>query len=483
MTIGFPSGPDSLDPFSYRSARAALIIETFVSLPLLRRDANQRILRPALAASLPTVVDGRVLWTLRPEARFGDGRLLSSADVKRTIEALQIGSQKGRLRDAVDGIIQVTTKGPQVFELTYEKPGYLDIERFGTTFVVLPKSATMANAPAENLAFSSGPFRIASSDAYKTKLTRDERWWGDKCPDLAGSFDLDTIVLRYVADQGTLPLLLNEGAIQLAPLSVAQSQALQGKIAKAKSFETASFSFLGWNCQQGLAKDPRVRHVLGRLIPRKRVASQSKALTVHPGVFAPTRVEKHSPLVTDDELRSAGFADVDGDGRLEFRGKPTKIRVLAPLGKIPWAESTLNAWRDVAAQRGLIVEIERLPVPLLLQRLEARTFDAFALIWRVRPQEPSFSELFHSSQAGKNGRNFMGVKDATLDRLLDRLEATFDRENRLEIRQELARHLETLEPITPLYRHRAFLGIRSDQVSCTIGSRGVDWTSLHVRNK
>ncbi|MFT7619183.1 MAG: hypothetical protein ACI97A_002833, partial [Planctomycetota bacterium] len=257
-----------------------------------------------------------------------------------------------------------------------------------------------------------------------------------------------------------------------------QAKTFGGSRAKVERFQSTSFSFVGWNCKRGIASSAVARQVLGRLIPREKIASRSSSLQPHTGLFQTMNPQSYTNVVTAAELKGIGLSDVTGNGKLEWQSKDFQLRVLLPTGKIPWAEETISAWRDVAAQRGLVLAVERLPVPILIDRLQAGDFDAFAIIWRVRHQEPSFFDLLHSSQAGAHGRNFMGVQDSRLDSLLASLEACNDPLQRQKVRSELAQVTSDLEPLTPLFRHEAFVGIRDDHLRCVIGVHGLDWPSL-----
>ncbi|MFT7616537.1 MAG: ABC-type transport system substrate-binding protein, partial [Planctomycetota bacterium] len=384
--IGFPSPPDTLSPVEYRSARSSLIVERFLSLPLLERDVQSSNLIPALAAKLPELVGKAFRWTLRPEAKFADGTPLDSADIKRTIDFLKAGKFPGKQSDAVRGIRHVQVVSSHVFDLEFENAGYLDVERFGTTFAVLPGSFTSSTSD-QPAAFSGcGPFILGLSNSTETILERNQEWWGDQCPDLRGRFDLDVLRLRYVVDQSSLPFLLKEGAIHLAPISGDQAKTFGGSRAKVERFQSTSFSFVGWNCKKGIASSAVARQVLGRLIPREKIASRSSSLQPHAGLFQTMNPHGRANVVTAAELKGIGLSDVTGNGKLEWQSRAFQLRVLLPTGKIPWAEETISAWRDVAAQRGLVLAVERLPVPILIDRLQAGDFDAFAIIWRVRHQ-------------------------------------------------------------------------------------------------
>ncbi len=482
IVIGFPSAPDSLSPFLHRSSRSALILEQLVSLPLLERSPQGKSLKPALAASMPLRNGNRIRWQLRPEARFSDGSPLTSENVKRTIEALLARKSPGRLADSIRGVLSVEVIDKVSFELTYAKCGYLDVERFGSSFIVLHDQALATQDNREILKFSSGPFVVIETGTGETELERRRPWWGDSCPDLSGRFQLKKLRLRYVSDQGTLPILLKEGVIDLAPLSGKQAKAVDSSLIRSASFSTSSFSFVGWNCGEGIMADAHRRRLMAQVIPRDLIAKRNDDLQVHPGLYRESSESLLAKPVTASEWKKAGIEDVDGDGQLEWGNGPLSLRVLAPAGNIPWLEATLTSWREAASQAGFVLEIERLSVPVLLKRLEERSFDAFVLIWRVPQVEPSFSDLLHGSQVGKNGRNFMGVRSKKLDRLLNELESCFSPNERAKRRQVLASLVQHDQPLTPLFAHRAFLAYRILTMSCEVAEKGIVWSSLRARS-
>ncbi len=478
LVVGFPSGPDQLDLMTYRSARSALIFEGFLSQTLLERDEERGSLKPALAAALPRREGSTLFWDLRPEARFSDGSPVRASDVKRSVDALLLGEASGRQRSCVEGIQEIEILDEHRFLVRWKNVSYLQSERFGTTLVVRSEKG---GTDARDLV-GCGPFTLSGARTDETTLRRLDSWWGDRVPELAGRFALDELRLRYLKDQESLPYLLNEGVLDLVPLSFAQVGALGADGITVASFTTDSFSFLGWNCRGGATRSAPLRRILSRMIPRKQVAAQLQGLTVHPGLFRADDELAQSPPVSDRELEEVGLRDLDGDGLREWQGVPFELRLVVPQGRSPWLETTLSRWQDVLAQRGVTLRVERLTLSPLLQRLRTRDFTAFALVWRVREVEPSFRALLHSSMSGPGGRNFTGLADGELDELLDRLESHQDPSERRVLRRRLARRLGQLVPLLPLYRHKACLGYRSDRISFQMGPRGIIWWSLKVRH-
>ncbi len=171
--------PQSLDPAQARSPSELLVAEQLFD-GLTGYDAATSVVVPAIAASWTSSPD-QANWqfTIRPGAKFANGRDLTSADVKYTLEriarkgssspaAAQLdvvaGFKAFNLEGRSEELAGVTTPAANVVAIALEQgqaslPAILGNPAFG----IVPREAVEAEAPAfAEAPVGSGPFLIKS---------------------------------------------------------------------------------------------------------------------------------------------------------------------------------------------------------------------------------------------------------------------------------------------------------------------------------
>ena len=479
IIVGFASGPDSLDPLRFQSARAGLILERYCFMTPLTRDVDGT-LRAALATG-PPIVDGpRHEWTLRREAVWSDGTPITTADVVATWKRLADPEARvGRLRRSIQGIDNIEDVDEQRFVVTWNRVGHDQIETFGTRFVPLPSTVTEGEVGA----VGSGPYRIESHDDDTTVLVRRRPWWGNDIDDLRDRFHVERLCLSYVESPDVLARRLRDGDVDLCGLNDETAAELRRSAdanVRARSYFLPGFGLLGWNTTRAPFDRPDVRRALARMIPRdvliRRVfEDDARSLS---GVFATDDSPRAIDVATATrELDAAKIADVDGDGRREANGAPLTVTLLVPAGETRWVREITTAWREPLAQIGVTLELRPLVIGALVAKLRLRDYDAFMVMWRVDLASPTFRDLLHSSQVD-GGRNFTGYRSTAMDAAIESLESAGDATARRAAEAAFDAHLRIHHPITPLFRHASHLAWRPQAVEVTVGKFGLDWTRL-----
>jgi len=168
--------PQSFDPAQARSPSELLVAEQLFD-GLTAYDAATSGVVPAIALSWRASPD-QTSWefTLRPDAKFANGRALTSADVKYTLEriarkgssspaAAQLDGIAGFKAFNVDGkedLAGITTPSPTVVSIVLEEPqAALPAILGNPAFGIVPREAVEAVEPAfAEVPVGSGPFTI-----------------------------------------------------------------------------------------------------------------------------------------------------------------------------------------------------------------------------------------------------------------------------------------------------------------------------------
>ena len=173
--------PGSLDPAQARSPSELLLAEQLFD-GLTAYDAKTLAVKPAIAAKWEARPDFKQWdFTLRPDARFGNGRQITSADVKYTLERI---ARRGSTSPAVSQLELVggfkpfnvtgkagdlggvTTPAPDVVRINLDAPHALLPAVLGNPmFGIVPRESAEAVPPSPAFArqpMGSGPFVIQS---------------------------------------------------------------------------------------------------------------------------------------------------------------------------------------------------------------------------------------------------------------------------------------------------------------------------------
>jgi peptide/nickel transport system substrate-binding protein len=230
----------------------------------------------------------------------------------------------------------------------------------------------------------------------------------------------------------------------------------------------SGYSYIGWNNVHPIFGDRRVRQAMTYMTDREGMVENllfGLGETVE-GPISKFRPEYHhdlQPYAYDPEraldlLEEAGWGDGDGDGILdkviEGQRQPFRFEVLVNSGNQTRKDIALtlqNELQDV----GIDCQVRELDWSIFLQRVRGKDFDAVVLGWSggvVFP--PDGYQIWHSSQAEKNGSNYISFKNEEVDRILEEYRREFDLDKRIALYRRFQEVLHEEQPYTFLWTQR-----------------------------
>ena len=496
LTIGLGQFPSNLHP-NIDSMAAKSYVLGLTQRPLTTYDQSWSLVC-MLCTELPTFENGRAVreprsdgtagvaltFTIRPDARWGDGTPVSTADA---LFAWQVGRhpQSGvgnaemyrrmeRL-DVVDGKTFVLHDAKLSFNYNAVNdfrlvPAHLERPVFEADPATY-RNRTSFDTDPTNPGLSFGPYRIASiQPGSRIDLERNPTWWGE-----APAFERVTV--KAIENTAALEANLLAGEIDLieGSLGLSLDQALAFEKRHGDRFKVLYkpgliFEHIDLRLDQPTLSDARVRQalVLGsdrealsqKLFGgRQPVASSfvhpldrvhDKDLSPYP--FDPARA---ATLLDEAGWRQAARGAV----RANAEGEPLRLELMTTAG---------NRTRELVQQvlqsqwRGLGVEVSirnEPPRVFFGETLNKRRFPAMALFaWISSPENLPHSSLHSTSVPaeanGWSGQNYTGYANPRMDELIDAAEVELDREKRQALWREIQRLYAAELPSLPLY-HRA----------------------------
>lgn len=476
-----PDRRSSFDKFNYFSlqgnAPAGMSIFMFDPLTVLSAD-EPRTMYGLLAQEMLIAADkSSITFRLHPMARFGNGDLVTAADVKYSFDSLAgkyaapdyVGKFAGVRRAVVLDEHSIRFELADKSSDTLFKVGALPV--FSHKWGLKPDgSHERFDQIVTEYPLTSGPYTIDAADSgRRIEFKRNPAYWAKDLPARRGFFNFDRVVYRYYQDEDVATEAFKAGEFDLVRVYGARVWMRQhkgprwddGRIVK-QAFPSGTGQGLQayeLNLRRPLFQDIRVREALSlsydfettnryRLFRRANSvfnnstfaaeglpsAGEMKLLepfrdTLPPTVFgepfrAP-RTDTDANALRRNLLRARGLLEAAGwrlapDGRLRnASGGAFDIEYLAPGDSTN--QERLNGWSQNLAKLGIRLTIRNVDYALYGRRLEEFEFDVATIVEGsfTLPSVADYISLYGSQSADQKGNNnYRGVKSAAVDHIL-----------------------------------------------------------------
>jgi peptide/nickel transport system substrate-binding protein len=490
LAIGIIQFPSTLHP-SIDAMVAKTYVLGMVRRPITTYDAEWRLVC-MLCTTLPTIENGlavpfdlpdgkrgiRVTYTLRADARWGDGVPVTTADVLFTQE---VGSNpKSGVGDAelYRRITAIEVKDDKTFTMVIDKLDF-DYAAIGD-FEVLPahleraafadpaayRFHTLYDTDPTNPGLYFGPYRITElAPGSHIVLERNPTWWG---PPPA----FRRIVVWAVENTAALEANLLAGGLDMVAGEIGFSldQALAFEKRHGDAFTvlykpSLSYEHIELNLDDPALADKRVRQALLYGIDRDAISRQLFAgrqpvaqsfVSPLDWIFtADVPRYPYDPAKARALLDAAGWRGGDGKVRRNEAGEKLSLELATTAGNRvrELIEQVLQSeWRQI----GVEIHLKNQPARLLFGESVAKRHFTMALFaWTSAPENVPRSSLrsdeIPTAASGWRGQNYGGFKNAEADRLIDAIEIELDRHRREALWHRLeALYAEEL-PALPLF--------------------------------
>jgi peptide/nickel transport system substrate-binding protein len=494
LTIGITQFPSTFHP-SIDSMAAKSYVLGMAQRPFTAYDADWELIC-MLCTELPTIEnelaviepgageggrDGIALtYTIRPDATWGDGTPISTADVLFAYDVgrhPQSGVANAEMYRQITGIDALDDKTfvMHVDRVSFEYnaigdfrvlPAHLDRAAFEADPVGY-RNRTAFDRDTTNPGLYFGPYRVTevAPGAYVV-LEPNPTWWGE-----APYFR--RIVVKVIENTAALEANLLSGGIDMiaGELGLTTDQALAFEQRHGGSFQIVYkpglvYEHVDLNLDNPTLADLRVRQALIMGLDRQALTDQLFAGR-HP--VAHTNVSPLDWVHADDVPRyqedlqaagalldEAGWSELRGGIRHDAQGRPLALELMTTAGNRTreLVQQVLQSqWRRL----GVDVRIKNEPARVLFgETLTKRRFDAMVMFaWISSPENVPRSTL-HSEEIpteanGWSGQNYTGYSNPEVDELIDAIEVELDRDKRATMWHRLQTIYAAELPALPLY--------------------------------
>jgi peptide/nickel transport system substrate-binding protein len=451
-----PIGSPSVDAASER-------VRTLMFNSLVRK--NEKFDYVGELAEITRSDDGTTFtFTVRDGVKFHDGRPLTSADAKYTLD-LVFSSSFAKSASFFEGtgaekksyIKSVEAPDPKTLVVTLTKP-WTGLLSNLVPVAIIPKDsyATQKDRP-----LGSGPFKFKSYDSSQQVLDLEANpdYW-------EGAPGIQQVRVRVIADTNALQAELRSGRVDIAPLPTSLSPDAVNLLGKDASLQVLQFTgsnvnLLTINCSQPPLSDIRVRQAIAHAVDREGLIrdlllGQGKIahsiLPEESWAYTPGQIYAFDVAKAKQLMDESGLKDPDGDGPQPRFSKPIVFKV---SGSSVAAKNYAGVIQNYLKNVGIPVTIETAELNTLFDELRRGNFQIFYGQWVGGNQDPIFlKDLFATSEIpteARASRNRSRYSNKELDVMLDEAVNTFDREKARQLYVQIQEIVSRDVPVLPLW--------------------------------
>lgn len=449
---------------------------------------------------------------VRDGVRWHDGQPFTADDVTFSIDCIRNPAiDASTLRPYfVDIDSYRTTREGKAVRIHYAKPYFSALRMLGgiESDWVVPRHVFRperfgGDEKAFAESFNSNPFKDSPvyTGAYRFKswdrsgalvIERNPDYWKNQLPEGAvprwyvGQPWLDRLEWILYQDSGAALKDLQNGRLDadfdVEPTTWAQpetnSPAFLKLMTRAHSIGFL-YTYIGWNLENPIFKDPRTRRALAYLIPRDeigRYVHNNVAFPVSGPFYAkgPANDPAVKPIPYDPEegirqLALAGWLDRDGDGVREkmIDGKWVPLRFNYFIHNArDYHQKIADIVKQHVEEAGVDMGIVKLDWTIFSEVVRDKKFDAVRFAWG-QDVEPDPFQIWHSSQIENKGDNFISYRNARIDEICVQIREEFDPIKRWTLAREMHRIVAEEQPVcflfgfeTDFFIHRNLRGVR-----------------------
>ncbi|MEW6366990.1 MAG: ABC transporter substrate-binding protein [Acidobacteriota bacterium] len=459
IRIGHESDVLSLDPVAVQEAATNSILSNIFE-PLATFDKDMRLI-PALAVSWSTPSSNTWMIHVRPGVRFHDGRPLTSADVKYTLDRAK-SDPASRVSGQLWSIEEVDVIDDTILRLATAKPDPLLIERL--TYVLIEPRRSHAQPHAGPV--GTGPYRFVRWEPGRfLEVEAYPDYWGGKPA-------TERVLFVPVEQDAKCVDALRQGKLDvLRDLPEAfrdEVSAIPGIRVVARTGLASNYIWLNTLQLPAQPKNPfadkRVRQAVSLSIDRVALVARLKAVgspatqLVQKGVFGHV---SGLPVLPYD-LRQARLL-------LQEAGYGTGLDVTLAHSTADWGIRAAEIIREMLGQAGIRVKLERMEWPVMVAAWRGASLPFFLSGWRFENGDAtSFLRdcLYTRDAAQGYGTYNPGFSDPSVDRLISEIDGIFNEAERLRYFERLMQYVLDQMPLIPLY-DRLNLYAVSDRIRWT----------------
>ena len=455
LVIAFDGSPTNLDPRIGTDTYSGRIWD-MTSSGLIKLTPSGEFTGD-VATNWETPDDKTIIFHLNPNAKFQDGRPITSADFKYTFESTMNPNFASPKKSGYASVASWEAPDPHTFVIKLSEPnaGIFD----NLTYMLVPQNAdpaVFAKKPVLGGAYKVTEFK---TDEHVT-LQAFDGWVG-------GKPNIPNIVIRIIPDATTRVLELRRGTVNFEINSVPYDQVDQFK--KDSNFKVltshgGAYQYIAFNLHDPILAKKEVRQAIAHAIDRNRIVRDllhgygSVTNTMFPqGHWA--RAE-NLPSYPFDPNKAKQMLDAAG---YRQNGSAPRFKLTFRTSTDAEANQQAEMIQQMLKEVGVDLQIQSSEFSTFMDDIKNGRFQMFSLR-RAGISDPDFYyTIFHSKSLAPNGQNRGYYVNPRVDQLIEQGRTTFDRAKRKAAYTEVQKILADELPYISLY-HRDNVAIMRSNI-------------------
>ncbi len=279
---------------------------------------------------------------------------------------------------------------------------------------------------------------------------------------------IDSVVFKIVPDQGAL--LTQFLSYQVDMMELIPPKDVE-KVKRDPNLEIVTYPdrqyvYIGWNLKNPLFGNKNIRTALSYAVNTKEIIDlvwmgyAKKSLgPIHSSLWAFNKNIKeiaYDPEKAKEILKKEGLKDTNGDGILEYKGKPFEFDLITNKGNAI-REQTAVLLQSHFSQIGVKVNLKFLEWNTFIKDLISKNFDACLQGWRVATKV-DFKEIWHTSSI-EGGYNIVSYSNKEVDKLIEEMEKVEDIKDAKVYIDKIQELIYEDQPYTFIYENMKINGI------------------------
>lgn len=428
---------------------------------LVKYDKNLNIVGD-LAKSFDISEDGlTITFHIHSGVTWHDGAPLTSRDVLYTYKITIDPKTPTAYAEDFKQVKSITAPDSHTIRVTYDSPFAPALASWGVNILPahLLEGKDITTSPLARKPVGTGPYRFKEWVTGQKIVLEANKDYFEGLP------NIDRFIYRIIPDSSTMYMELKAGGIDLmnlTPVQYARQTAAKGFTRRFNKYRypSSSYLYMGYNLRHPLFGDKRIRQAITAAINKDELIQgvlfgmgQKAHGPIVPGRWAynpAVRDIAYDPKHAAELLAESGWKEKNSDGILVRNGTPFKFTILTNQGnqqRLMTAQIVQQRLRAV----GIDVRIRIVEWAAFLKEFVNKgNFEVVMLAWNIS-QDPDMYDIWHSSKNKPGELNFIGFKNAEVDRLLIEGRNTFDIEKRRQAYFRIQEILAEEQPYTFLY--------------------------------
>jgi peptide/nickel transport system substrate-binding protein len=436
LRIATGSMVETFDPHNYRSV-FDLLVDNLIADTLIGVDDEMKPV-PRLATSWQLVNPTTWRFQLRQGVRFHDGTAFDAQVVKTNMERAAAALKGVRFYGELQAVRVVNASTVDLVLKRPFAPFFLNLA-FPVGGMVSP--ASLARGDPTRTLVGTGPFKLAEwVPNERVVLERNDTYWG-KTP------RLNRVVIRRIRDESTrhLALLGREVDVSVDPPAHQVKGLRQSLLFDILLSPQARILWLGFNFNDPVLKDKRVRQAIAHAVDRRSIVTQvldSVPRDARSGILPPEMLPTTPPLAFEyNPTRARELLTQAGVSSLN-------VSIMTPQGVWLGDKAIAEVVQAQLNRVGITASVRVLEYGSLVDAASRHEQQLWIILWGFAAHPDAFFRgVFHS----KSAANWTAYNNPEVDRLIDEAATITDRAKQQQAYWQIQKLLMDDVAMVPIY--------------------------------